>query len=338
MEKTALLYRKKDGLDLECLLCGHFCTIKEGAKGICAVRHNKGGKLYSLNYGKLVANNCDPIEKKPLFHFFPGSLSYSIASVGCNFQCAFCQNWQISQSGQAVSLGIESSECRPFDVVQAAKVNRCQSISYTYTEPTLSLEFALDCAKIAKENKLYNIFVTNGYMSKGALKLIGHYLDAANIDLKAFSDSFYEKLCKAHLKPVLDTIERMKKLNIWIELTTLLIPGMNDNEKEISAIADFIAFLDKDMPWHISRFFPHYKFRKAAPTSFNTLSMAYDIAKSKGLNFVYMGNYKTQFGENTVCPNCFRIVVERECFSLRQFCLKKGKCQFCNYHIAGVFV
>lgn len=292
--KEAMLYEKLPDKEVHCYLCAHRCKISEGQTGICRVRINKDGTLYSLVYGKPVAINIDPIEKKPLYHFHPQSLAYSIATVGCNFQCGFCQNWQISQ--ELEQLDSLSKTLLPQEVVDAAKATNCLSIAYTYTEPTIFFEYAYDTAKLAKQSGLYNIFVTNGYMSEEALKEIAPYLDAANIDLKSFREQFYLKNCKAHLGPVLDSIKLAKELGIWLEITTLIIPGENDSKAELTEIAEFIAAVSKDIPWHISRFHPDYKFLKYQPTGLEILKQAKTIGEACGLESVYLGNVGEGFG------------------------------------------
>jgi pyruvate formate lyase activating enzyme len=336
--KEALFYKKSEDKKVSCYLCSHRCpNIGDSAVGICGVRQNKGGILYSLNYGQLVAANVDPIEKKPLFHFFPGSIAYSIASIGCNFKCGFCQNWQISQVDQARRLGVKGVATTAEEVVSEAIKHNCLSVSYTYTEPTIYFEFAYDCAKLAKEKGLYNNFVTNGYMSKEALNYISPYLDAANVDLKSFKEDFYKKICKATLAPVLENITLMKKLGIWVEVTTLVIPGYNDSDEELADIAGFIASLDKDMPWHISSFYPNYKFTQEKPTPLATLKKAYEIGKEKGLKFVYLGNVHTDYGENTYCPSCSQMLIDRLAYYVKRSNIEKGKCKFCGQTISGVF-
>ncbi|MBU1122612.1 MAG: AmmeMemoRadiSam system radical SAM enzyme [Candidatus Omnitrophota bacterium] len=335
--KEALFYKKSDDKNVDCFLCNHFCNIKNGQVGICGARLNKDGALYSLNYAQLVAFNIDPIEKKPLFHFFPGTTAYSIASIGCNFKCGFCQNWQISQAQEAKELQMKTVSVSAKDLVRQAKSRQCQSISYTYTEPTIYFEFAYDCAVLAKDKGVYNNFVTNGYISKDALKSISPYLDAANVDLKSFREEFYHKICKAKLKPVLETITLMKELGIWVELTTLVIPGQNDSDSELFAIAAFIAALDKNIPWHISCFHPSYKFDHRIATALSVLEKAYLIGKEKGLKYVYLGNVHTDYGENTYCPSCSGMVIERMSFSIKQNHIEGGKCGHCGEAIAGMF-
>ena len=336
MVKEASFYNKvKDNL-VECFLCNHRCKVKDGSYGLCGVRRNKGGTLYTLTYGNLVAQNIDPIEKKPLYHFFPGSYAYSIACAGCNFKCEFCQNWEISQKEEADHLRIKGVEVAPQEIVRKALQANCRSISYTYTEPTIFFEFAYDCAKLAKQEGLYNNFVTNGFMSKEALESIAPYLDAANVDLKSFSDSFYRKMCKGRLLPVLENIELMKKLGIWVEVTTLIVPKLNDSPQELSDIASFIASVGRDIPWHISRFHPDYKFTDSYPTPLQTLEKAYNIGKSKGLRYVYIGNIYTDYGENTYCYSCGKLLIKRVGFFIEEYNLVEGRCKFCKTKIEGI--
>jgi len=295
MIKEAMLYEKLEGKLVHCYLCSHNCRIADGKFGFCAVRQNTGGTLNTLVYAEAVAAHVDPIEKKPLLHFLPGTYTYSIAAMGCNFKCGFCQNWEISQlskkDGFAVGAnGHSPLHLNPEDVVSEAKKNACKSVSYTYTEPTVFFEYAFDTAKLAKKAGLKNIFVTNGFMAPEAIKIIQPYLDAANIDLKFFKDSSYRQICKGRLEPVLDSIRLMNKLGIWVEITTLVIPGLNDTDAELKDIADFIALVDKDMPWHVSAFHPNYEFSDFAPTPVETLKKAYDIGKAAGLKFVHLGN------------------------------------------------
>ena len=333
--KEALFYNRQPYKKICCLLCNHKCQIKDGGLGICKVRQNQAGTLYSLNYGTCVTMNVDPIEKKPLYHFFPASYAYSIAAVGCNFKCNFCQNWQISQIEKAKEIGVNGLKLSPEEVVNKAIKNNCMSISYTYTEPTVYFEFAYDCAKLAKEKGLYNNFVTNGYMSQEALEYIAPYLDAANVDLKSYQQDFYRKMCKASLQPVLDNIALMNKLGIWVEITTLVIPGLNDSSSELGEIASFISSVDKNIPWHISRFHPDYKLTSSEATALSTLENAYKIGKEKGVNFIYIGNIHTDYGENTACPGCHKLIIERTGFFVKSKNIKDGNCAFCGTPIPG---
>jgi pyruvate formate lyase activating enzyme len=341
--KEALLYDKKEDLSdrqvgkkVLCALCSHRCLIADGKFGICNVRQNKDGILYTHSYGNPISANIDPIEKKPLFHFFSGSVSYSIATAGCNFRCDFCQNWQISQKKEADRMGLKPLSRTPEKIVEEALAAGCKSISYTYTEPTIFFEYALETGRIARKSGLYNIFVTNGYMTKECLDLSGDMLDAANVDLKSFSDDYYKKVCGAHLKPVLETIEYMRKLNIWVEVTTLVVPGMNDSETELKEIASFIVGVDKDIPWHISKFYPMYKLDRLPSTPLATLRLAYDIGKALGLRYVYLGNVPGQ-GEDTVCYNCNEMLIGRVGYYVRNNKIEEGKCPKCKARIAGIW-
>src|SRR4030042_483611 len=284
--KEAQFYKKLKNKLVQCRLCPHFCVIKEGMTGKCKVRKNINGVLYSLSYGKPVSINLDPITKKPLYHFLPQTLTFSIGMAGCNLSCQWCQNWEISQKA-AEEFKIE--KISPEKLIEEALKSGCPSISYTYTEPFVSYEYIFDLAKLAKKRGLKNISVTNGYVNEEPFEKIALYIDAMNIDLKSFNEKTYEKFCGGKLKPVLDTIKRAHKAGIHIEITTLLIPDLNDNEKELEKIAKFIASIDKKIPWHISRFFPMYKILDKHTTPISSLEKAYKIGK-KHLKYVYVGN------------------------------------------------
>ena len=333
--KEAMFYVRESGDRVRCGLCRFRCLISDGARGICAVRENNGGVLYTLVYGKLCAEHVDPIEKKPLFHVMPGTKSYSIATVGCNFHCHHCQNYTISQvSGNAPIKGSEQS---PQDIVQQAISNGCGSISYTYTEPTIFFEFAYDTARLAKEAGLRNIFVTNGYISKDALATIAPFLDAANIDLKGYSEAFYRDFVHARLSEVLDSIIEYRKQGIWIEITTLVIPGLNDSEAELQGIAAFIAGnLGVDTPWHVTQFYPTFKLIDRPRTPVETLRMARDIGKAAGLRFVYEGNVPGEGGENTWCPSCSSLLIKRYGFQIESNRITSGACPDCGLKIPGI--
>jgi pyruvate formate lyase activating enzyme len=332
--KEAQLYTRLENLMVRCYLCAHNCKIPDGKFGFCGVRQNLSGVLYSNNYAKLVAANVDPVEKKPLYHFLPGTSTFSIASSGCNFRCGFCQNWEISQSnGGQQPLGEVFSAP---DVVKLAKQSACRSISYTYTEPTIYFEFALETAKLAHEAGLRNVFVTNGYMSQEAISLLSPYLDAANIDLKFFKGSSYQKICAVRLSPVLDSIRLLEAAGIWIEITTLIIPGENDTSEELAGIAKFIATLNKDIPWHISRFHADYKFKDYTSTSESALKLAYDIGISQGLRYVYVGNFGS-WGQDTLCGKCHKLLIKRNGFDIVESHLERNKCAFCQATLSGVF-
>ena len=333
--KEAMLYEKLDGDRVRCGLCNHRCLISDGQRGICRVRENRSGTLYSLVYAKAIAAHVDPIEKKPIFHLAPGSTSMSIATVGCNFRCPFCQNWQISQI-QDPKGKIRGHDFPPEDVVATAKHYRCRSISYTYTEPTIFFEYAYDTAKLAHEEGLYNIFVTNGFMSVEALETIDEYLDAANVDLKSFRDETYRKL-GGRLEGVLESLKAMKRLGIWVEVTTLLVPGFNDSKEEIRDIAGFISKeLGPETPWHISRFHPDYRMLDSHPTPISTIQMAREIGLEEGLRYVYSGNVPGDPGENTYCHNCGALLVERFGFRVVQNRIRHSKCPDCGTPVSGV--
>jgi pyruvate formate lyase activating enzyme len=336
MEKEAMLYRTSSRQKVSCILCHHNCEIEPSKFGVCGVRQNRGGKLYTQVYGNIIAAQVDPIEKKPLYHFLPGSTSFSVATIGCNFHCPFCQNWQISQASKKKDSLLAGQECLPQEVVRAAKKHGCRSISYTYTEPTIYFEYAYDTAKLAKKDGLANVFVTNGDMSQDALEMIKPYLDACNVDLKAFSENFYKKMCGARLQPVLDSIRRMKDMDVWVEVTTLIIPGQNDSEEELTQIARFISELDPNIPWHISRFHPDYKYTDASATPLNSLRLAHNIGKNEGLHYIYIGNVLGE-SEGTVCPECQRILIHRHGFYVSDNKIRESRCPFCRTLIAGIF-
>ncbi len=336
MKREALLYEKLGHELVHCFLCAHQCRIAEGKFGFCGVRQNIDGALYTFAYGKVIAAHVDPIEKKPLYHFLPGSTSFSIATIGCNFRCGFCQNWEISQASFRDGDILGGGKLSPAEIVEEAARFKCESISYTYTEPTIFFEYALETAKLAKSKGLYNNFVTNGYMTKDALLMIKPYLDAANVDLKFFKESPYKKICSASLEPVLNSIRAMHELGIWVEVTTLVVPGENDSEEELTGIAEFVASVDKDMPWHVSRFHPDCKFTDRQPTPEDTLKKALDIGKACGLTYMYAGNV-SGWGNDTYCHNCKAMLIKREVFSVLEYHIKQGKCAFCNAVVPGVF-
>jgi pyruvate formate lyase activating enzyme len=336
--KEAMFYEKLDNNRVNCNLCSHRCkNIDTSQRGLCGVRENINGKLFSLVYARLVARSVDPIEKKPLFHFLPGSLSYSISTVGCNFRCDNCQNFDISQMPRERKT-IIGQETPPEVVVLAAKQNGCKSIAYTYTEPTIFFEYALDVAKLAKKEGLKNVFVTNGYITEEPLQEIAPYLDASNIDLKSFSDDFYRKHCGARMQPVLDCIKLHKKLGIWLELTTLVIPTLNDSEKELHQIAAFIKDeIGPETPWHVSGFHPMYKLLDVSSTPVETLQKARQIGLETGLKYVYVGNVPGENGESTFCPNCGKTLIHRLGYRINENQIEGSRCPFCGAIIDGVF-
>jgi pyruvate formate lyase activating enzyme len=334
----ALLYDKLEDHKVQCSLCSHRCVVADGKRGICHVRENRGGVLHTLVFDRIVAGHVDPIEKKPLFHFLPGSLSYSIATVGCNFRCRYCQNADIAQMPSDHGGAIAGEAVSPAEVVAAAERHGCRSISYTYTEPTVFFELALATAEIAHARGLRNVFVTNGYMTAEALEMIAPVLDAANVDLKAFSPKFYQQTCGARLEHVQETLRAMKSTGVFVEVTTLVVPGLNDGPDELKALAAFlVSDLGSETPWHISRFHPTYRLTDRPPTPVKTLQGAREIGLAAGLKYVYTGNVPGDRGENTFCPGCGETLIERRGFQVRQMRMQAGRCGKCGTAIAGVW-
>ncbi|MBZ0156198.1 MAG: AmmeMemoRadiSam system radical SAM enzyme [Alphaproteobacteria bacterium] len=331
--KEARLYEKLGDGRVKCFLCPQYCSISPGKRGICAVRENREGVLYTLVYGKVAARNVDPIEKKPLFHFYPGSRSYSIATVGCNFRCMHCQNSGISQYPKE-HPDIPGENMTPEQVVQEAERLGCTSISYTYTEPTIFLEFAYECARLAHQRGIRNVFVSNGYTSPDAARLIAPYLDANNIDLKG-NDAFYRKIVGAKLQPVLDTIRLMKELGVWVEVTTLIIPDHNDSDEFLTFAAEFLKSVDPAIPWHVTQYYPTFKLIDKPRTPLSTLRRAREIGVKTGLKYVYEGNVPGEGGENTWCPSCRALLIERRGVQLTSLRMRDGKCLQCGAPIDG---
>lgn len=339
--KEALFYQKLKENQTKCNLCNHHCQLADGGIGICGARQNLDGKLYSLSYSRLITEAVDPIEKKPIFHFLPGSYSYSIATVGCNFRCANCHNWQISQAEKSVrheapsKIELPGYDVTAEEVVKRAMENSCLSISYTYTEPTIFAEFALDCMKLARLKGLKNVWVSNGYMTKQCLDVIIPYLDAINVDLKFFEDKYYLENCGAKLQPVLGNLKYLCQRKVALEITTLLIPGLTDLENQPERIAEFIAKeLSVDIPWHISRFSPEisYKMHNGKTTPDKLINEVYQIGKKAGLNYVYTGNVWQDMRENTYCPKCQTLVIKRLGYQITRFD-NQGKCPKCNFRL-----
>ena len=334
--KKAYLYNELENQKVRCQLCNHRCVIANGQRGICGVRENRSGTLFSLVYGKVIAAHCDPIEKKPLFHFLPGTRSYSIATVGCNFRCLFCQNADISQM-PADHDRIMGNDMTPDQIVKEALDFRSATISYTYTEPTIYFELAVDTARLAVSKGLKNVFVSNGYMTEECLKDIFPDLHAANVDLKAFSKSFYKEQCGAKLEPVLKTLELMKEMGVWLEVTTLLIPGLNDSDEELKEISQFLANLDPNIPWHISRFHPTYRLSSIHSTSPDTIRKARDLGYEAGLKYVYSGNLPGDTGEKTFCHKCGALLIDRFGFNVIKNRTEENHCPKCSSEIPGVW-
>ncbi len=334
--KEAMFYSPLEEGKVQCYLCNHRCTIMPSRRGICGVRENQEGKLYTLVFGHAISLHVDPIEKKPIFHLYPGSTSFSMATVGCNFRCLQCQNHEISQMPRDQGR-IDGSPASPSKIVSLAKEYRCRSISYTYTEPTIYFEYAYEAAVLAGKEGIKNIFVTNGYMTEEALRMIQPYLDAANVDLKSFRERFYQEVCGARLQPVLENLRLMRQLGIWVEITTLVIPKLNDSDKEFEEIARFIVSLGADVPWHISAFYPTYKMLGLPRTPASLLHRAREIGLRAGLQYVYCGNIPGEEGEDTFCPHCGHKVVERVGFQVVKNEMIKGECRHCHAKIEGIW-
>jgi pyruvate formate lyase activating enzyme len=333
--RDAMLWESLEGGFVRCGLCAHRCRIQEWDSGICGVRHNAGGTLKTLNYDHIVAMNIDPIEKKPLFHYLPGTKSLSIAAPGCNFTCLFCQNWNISQSPRENSpLG--GKAVPPEKLVETAIAGGCRSISYTYSEPTVFFELAYDTACLASGEGLGNCFVSNGFMTPEAVEQISPYLDAINVDLKCFSDETYREVTGGRLQPVLDCLEKLVGAGVWVEVTTLVVPGMNDSPDELRQIAEFIADrLGAGVPWHVSRFHGDYKMSTRLPTQVESLQLACSVGSEAGLKYVYCGNVHGLVDERTVCHNCGAVLVDRKGFSVGGLHLLNGTCPDCGMKIEG---
>ena len=333
--KEALLFEKLNDQKVRCHLCGHRCVIPAGKLGVCKVRQNVDGTLHTLVYGSAISQNVDPIEKKPLYHFYPGSGSFSIATLGCNFQCKWCQNWEIAHMPRQRGL-IRVENTSPEELVAKAQTTNCKSIAYTYTEPTIFFEYAYDTAKLAHQAGIANVYVTNGYMTDEMLDAFHPYLDAANVDLKAFRKKTYHKYVGAGLQPVLDSLKKMKELGIWVEVTTLIVPEINDDPGELLDTAVFIAReLGADTPWHLSRFFPHYQMPNIPPTPLKTLHQAQEIGQEAGLQYVYMGNVREE--SNTYCHKCNELLIQRQGYWVSVNKIQNGKCGKCGGEVAGVW-
>ncbi|MHC1600292.1 MAG: AmmeMemoRadiSam system radical SAM enzyme [Candidatus Methanospirareceae archaeon] len=333
--KEAMFYEKLEENAVRCHLCAHHCKINESKRGICGVRENRGGVLYSLVYGKVIARGIDPIEKKPFFHFHPGSEAYSIATVGCNFRCKNCQNYHISQMPKGGEKQIVGEDASPEEIVAAARQNGCKTIAYTYTEPTIFFELAYDTARLARKEGIYNVFVSNGYITEEAIRTLAPYLDAINVDLKG-SEGMYRKICGGHLQPVLDAIKLYKSLGVWVEATTLVIPTLNDSEEEFRWIAEFIKSVGVDVPWHISQFYPAYKLPDLPPTPVTTLRKAREIGLDVGLRYVYEGNVPGEGGENTYCYQCGGLLIRRYGFQILENKIRYSRCPKCGAKIDGI--
>jgi pyruvate formate lyase activating enzyme len=332
--KEAALYEKLPENKVQCNLCAHRCVIAEGRKGICKVRENHSGVLYTLVYGRTISEHIDPIEKKPLYHFYPGSQAYSIATPGCNFVCRWCQNWEISQMPREEHFA-SGRDHSPAMIVSAAREAGCRSIAYTYTEPTIFFEYAYDTSRLAHSDGLSNLFITNGFMTGEMLRTMHPFLDAANVDLKAFREETYRRYVGGSLRPILDSMKLMKELGIWLEVTTLVIQDINDDTAELRDTARFVAReLGPETPWHISRFFPSYKMTDRPPTPMDRLQRAREIGLSEGLHYVYLGNVGDE--SDTVCHKCGRLLIRRHGYFIAENHVRDGRCPACHTPVAGV--
>jgi pyruvate formate lyase activating enzyme len=319
---------------VQCELCPNLCILEEGRHSRCRARMNKGGKLVSLVYGKPCAVNVDPIEKKPFFHFLPGTAAFSIATAGCVLSCKFCQNWQISQASPADT---DTYDLPPEKVVRRAIAYKCRSVTYTYTEPTVFYEYMYDTAVIAGKQGIRNTMHSCGYINEKPLRRLSEYMDAADIDLKAFSEDFYSRICNGSLRPVLNALTVLREEGVWLEITNLVIPTLNDDMKEIREMSQWIVKnLGSGVPIHFSRFHPHYKLKNLPPTPVDTLTDARKTAMDAGLKFVYIGNARHE-GESTFCPKCGKLLIERIGYFVKQNNLSGGKCRYCSIPIPGVW-
>jgi pyruvate formate lyase activating enzyme len=332
--KEAMLYEKIEKSRVRCYLCAHRCVIAEGKLGVCQVRRNVDGTLHTLVYGRTISQHVDPIEKKPLYHFYPGSRSYSIATPGCNFRCPWCQNADIAHMPRERGL-IAGYEATPEEIVADARATDSRSIAYTYTEPTIFFEYAYDTARLAHAAGIANVYVTNGYMTTDMLETFHPHLDAANVDLKAFRNKTYNRYVGAGLEPVLDSMKTMKQLGVWLEVTTLVIPGLNDDPAELRDAAAFMAReLGPETPWHLSRFFPTYQMTDRPPTPIETLERAQEIGLEEGLRYVYLGNVAGE--SNTSCHQCGRLLIRRRGYWIGENHVRDGRCATCGAPVAGV--
>lgn len=335
MVHDARFYIQLTDKNVHCQLCPHSCVLDDGAVGICKVRFNEGGVLKTMVYGEIASLAVDPIEKKPLFHFLPGANALSLATVGCNFHCDFCQNWQISQVEGGRRKLDYGRKVSPEQLVETAIREKCKVIAYTYNEPTIFLEYVYDTAYIAMIKDVKNVMVTNGYMTQEAVECIAPFVDAVNIDLKSSNEDFYRRYCGGHLQPVLDTIKLFHSKGVWVELTTLIIPGLNDSEEELNNIASFIANVSLDIPWHISRFFPQYKMTDREVTSGSKIDLAYEVGKKHGLRYIYPGNISRE--ADTHCPECASAIIKRAGYAILETNIVDHCCSFCGKNIPGVY-
>jgi len=331
----ARYWDKMEDRKVTCRLCPRECVVADRERGYCGVRENRDGVYYTLVHSNVCAEHVDPVEKKPLFHFLPGTTAYSIATAGCNIECKFCQNWEISQFRPEQ---VRSARRTPKEVANIAGKFECRSIAYTYTEPVIFTEFMYDCSKAGRQKGIRSIMISNGYIQEKPMEDLTTVLDAVKIDLKAFTNKFYRKMCNGTLKPVLDTLRLLRKSGIWFEIVVLIIPFKNDSQEEIKAMCDWIVEnLGDSVPLHFSRFFPTYKIKDLPVTPLETLERAWETAKKAGLHFSYIGNVPGHEAENTLCPNCHKVIIERTGFFVRSNKIGSGHCAFCSEKIPGVW-
>jgi pyruvate formate lyase activating enzyme len=331
----AKYYEKIDGNGVRCLLCPRQCRIGAGERGHCKVRENRDGALVSLVYGRPCALHLDPIEKKPFFHVLPGAQAVSLATVGCNLNCKFCQNWQISQSRPE---DVEARRMPPARIVEQAVSLGAPAVAFTYSEPVVFIEYAQDIAKLARENGIRSVVVSNGYIRKEPLLDLCGFVDAIKIDLKAFEEPYYRDICNATLRPVLDTILTIRERAIWLELVYLVVPTLNDGTASIRSMARWVAAnLGRDVPVHFSRFYPQYRLENLPPTPVSTLDTAYETCRAEGLNYVYVGNVPGHRAESTYCPSCSRAIIVRQGYRVERCDLRDGACRHCGHPIPGIW-
>ncbi len=331
----AMYYKQLPDVRVECELCPRACKIADLERGYCGVRENRDGKYYTLVHSRVCALNVDPIEKKPLFHYMPGTRAYSLATAGCNIECKFCQNWQISQFRPEQ---IDSIKITPEEAVRFAKEKKCKTIAYTYSEPVVFYEYMYDTARVGKREGVGSVMISNGYIKKEPLIKLCKELNAVKIDFKAFTEKFYKETCSGELKPVLDTLLTLKEIGIWFEMVVLLVPTLNDSEKELRDMCSWINDnLGPDVPIHFSRFHSTYKIKNLPPTPVKTLEKARNIAIESGLNFAYTGNVPGHPGESTYCPDCKEVVIKRVGYTILQNSLNGNECGNCKHPIPGVW-
>lgn len=332
----ARFYDKLENNKVRCRLCPRECVLRDGKRGYCGVRENRGGTFYTLVYGSVCAAHADPIEKKPLFHYLPGSLAFSVATAGCNVRCKFCQNWEISQ---ALPEKVSAEFLPPKKIAEKAAKSGCLTIAFTYSEPVVFSEYLIDTADAGHEEGIRSIVVSNGYIQEKPMRAIWGRMDAVKIDLKAFSESFYRKVVSAQMKPVLDSLVTLHSLNKWLEIVYLVVPTLNDSDQEFRGLANWVkSNLGAEVPLHFTQYYPAYLLKNLPITPVATLERAKTIADAEGLHYVYIGNVAGHPAENTYCPQCKRMLVERSGFEIRRMLISNGACPFCTQAIPGVWI